>query len=179
MLFRMVYTTFPYDNGNPWHGGTFWSDHENNEKSRTCRARFPADQGCLYATAKTLPVGSHSSFRLKPSRSSGAPSAPAAFGGSRASRGGRASLGLAELRGWLIRYLFEMRPDRHTSGPSQTYQVVYKTVRHLISSRGAAIRLAHFCLCQIDFLGSAPARGQARQGRQGRQGIVPRFARPG
>ena len=63
--------------------------------SRTCRARFPADQGCLYATAKTLPVGSHSSFRLKPSRSSGAPSAPAAFGG------GLASLGLAKLLTWL------------------------------------------------------------------------------
>ena len=74
---------------------------------------FPPTQAVYTPRQKTLPVGSHSSFRLKPSRSSGAPSAPGAFGAGRASRGtalravGLASLGQAELRGWLIRYLFE------------------------------------------------------------------------
>ena len=49
-----------------------------------------------------------SSFRLKPSRGSGAPPAPAAFGGGRASRGGGlASLGSAKL----CRCLFACRLD--------------------------------------------------------------------
>ena len=76
---------------------------EAPDKSRTCRARFPADQGSLYAAAESLqlsrilallggPRAARGRLRRRP------PSAAAAF---RAV--GFASLGLAELRGCLIR----------------------------------------------------------------------------
>ena len=59
---------------------------------------FPPTQDVYTPRQKTLPVGSHSSFRLKPSRSSGAPSAPGAFGAGRASRGtALRAVGLASL----------------------------------------------------------------------------------
>ena len=76
----------------------FWS------KSRTCRARFPADPGCIYATCSVAGSGGASVLSFEALAQLGVTprfARPAAFGGGRASRGGLASLGQAELRRWL------------------------------------------------------------------------------
>ena len=106
---------------------------------------FPPTQAVYTPRQKTLPVGSHSSFRLKPSRSSGAPSAPGAFGAGRASRGTAlravGSLGQAELRKSLSSvgacvFLCSAnlwKGAAMVGSRAGTYQVAYQRVGHLIS----------------------------------------------
>ena len=120
------------------------------------------------AAAESRPIESHPSLTLKPSRSSGAPPAPAAFGGGRASRGG------ASLRSvWLNTAAVNTLP-----GQTQNVRLAQSLVGVL---GGQNVRLAQSKMWQLAFPmeclpNSSPKTNDGRQARQagpGRQALPP------
>ena len=95
---------------NTERGVQLWTDHllcDHIVISRTCRARFPADPGCLDAAAESRQLSRILAFLGGPREARGRLRRRAPYGAGRLrrrplfARQGLASLGLAKLRKWL------------------------------------------------------------------------------